>query len=92
MKLKELPQQIVSLICFNIIWQNDDSRSSTLVDDLNAYWRMFMAINDYLNDTRGYPLTLEEKFQVGDIRTSDTIMRPSMATSPANLSSIPEAA
>ena len=32
--------------------------------DMDKYWRMFMEIESYLISTRGYPMTLEEKYQL----------------------------
>ena len=33
-------------------------------DDMDKYWRMFMQIESYLINTRGYPMTLEEKYKM----------------------------
>ena len=44
----------------NVTMSTDDEKE----DDLNLYWRMFMQIESYLISTRGYPMTLEEKFQL----------------------------
>ena len=39
--------------------------NESISDDMNeAYWHMFMQLEDYLNRTRGYRMTVEEKYRL----------------------------
>ena len=44
--------------------------------DIDKYWRMFMEIESYFISTRGYPMTLDEKYQLTGFsnQTTDTVI------------------